>query len=86
MSKTPDGAVDHASMEAQALDNGLIDASGFFTPQPDWEFELDTMQDTSRAALEAHLAKAGADNSETAAFLKAYLMSGTRVAFTPFED
>lgn len=61
-------------------------ASGFFT-QSDWEFELDNMADRSREKLEAHLAKAGADESpETVAFLRNYLIETSGAHFVPFED
>lgn len=60
--------------------------SGFFN-QTDWEFELDTMADRSRESLEAHLAKAGADESpETVAFLRKYLIENSGAHFVPFED
>lgn len=72
------------AFEARAMEDGMVDAEGFFT-QDDWEFELDTMQDKSRAALEAHLAKGPADH-DTAVFLKGYLMNSRDVHFTPFED
>lgn len=86
MSKTTDGAVDLALLEKQAQNIGLIDAGGFFAPQSDWEFELDMIPPESREALEAHLAKPGADNSDTAAFVKAFLMGNGHIEFTPFED
>lgn len=75
-------ATNQAAFETRAKQDGFIDADGFFT-QEDWEFELDTLQDRSRAALTAHLAK-GAEH-DTAMFLKGYLMdSGSH--FTRFED
>ncbi len=70
------------AFEARAREDGVLNQDGFFT-QDNWEFELDTMQDRSRAALQAHLDK-GADH-ETAMFLKGYLMD-SRPHFTPFSD
>lgn len=71
------------AFEAQAKKDGVIDDKGFFT-QDDWEFELDTMQDRSRNALVAHLAKAPVDH-DTAMFLKGYMMD-SRAHFTGFDD
>lgn len=71
------------AFEAQAKKDGAIDENGYFA-QDDWEFELDTMQDRSRVALEAHLAKAPVDH-DTAMFLKGYMMD-TRAHFTAFDD
>jgi hypothetical protein len=71
-----------ADFEARAREDGVLNQDGFFT-QDDWEFELDTLQDRSREALEAHLRK-GADH-DTAMFLKGYLMD-SRAHFTPFSD
>ena len=74
--------VQDPAFEARAREDGVLNQEGFFT-QDNWEFELDTMQDRSRAALQAHLSK-GADH-ETAMFLKGYLMD-SRAHFTPFSD
>jgi hypothetical protein len=53
----------------------MLNEHGFFT-QSDWEFQLDTIQETSREALEAHLSRCGeADEQETALFLKGFLMN-----------
>jgi len=71
------------TFEAQAQQDGMLDADGYFT-QDDWEFELDTMPDRSREALEAHLAK-GPANHDTVVFLKGYLMNSRDITFTPFE-
>jgi hypothetical protein len=72
------------ALEARAREDGVLDADGFFT-QDDWEFELDTMQDQSRSALAAHVAKGPVDH-ETAVFLKGYLMNSRELKFTPFAD
>lgn len=72
------------AMEARAAADGVLDNAGFFT-QDDWEFGLDTLQDSSRAALEAHIAD-GPDDHETAVFLKGYLMNSREIKFTAFED
>lgn len=72
------------SFEARGQADGMLDADGFFT-QSDWEFELETLQDTSRAALEAHLSKGPVDH-ETAVFLKGFLMNSRDINFTPFID
>lgn len=80
--KAPSAAIQ--SFEAKAQQDGMLDADGFFT-QDDWEFELDVLQDQSRAALEAHLAKGPVDH-DTAVFLKGYLMNAREVKFVPFED
>ncbi len=69
------------AFEARAKEDGVLDNEGFFT-QDDWEFELDTMQDRSRTALESHLAKGPVDH-DTALFLKGYLMD-SRPHFTAF--
>lgn len=70
------------SIEARAQADGMLDAEGFFT-QSDWEFELDSLQDTSRESLLAHLAKAPPD-SDTAVVLKGYLTQSRDITFTPF--
>lgn len=70
--------------EARAKEDGVLDAEGYFT-QDDSEFELDTLQPRSRAALESFLAKGPVDN-DTAMFLKGYLMDSPRPHFTQFED
>lgn len=71
------------AFEAQAKAQGHVDDKGFFS-QDDWEFELDTMQDRSRTALEQHLAKAPVDH-DTAMFLKGYMMD-SRPHFTAFDE
>lgn len=71
------------AFSARAMEDGVLDQQGFFT-QDDWEFELDTMHDRSRSALEAHLAKGPADH-DTAMFLKGYLMD-SRPHFTAFNN
>lgn len=79
--KVPNASV--AAVEARAKADGMLDDKGFFT-QDDWEFGLDTLQDSSRAALEAHIAEG--DEHETAVFLKGYLMNSREIKFTAFED
>ncbi|MEJ6002669.1 hypothetical protein [Paucibacter soli] len=75
-------ATDIATFEANGRASGALDADGFFT-QDDWEFELDTMAAPSVAALKDHLDKAPVE-SETASFLRSYLMDG-RTHFTAFD-
>lgn len=78
----PAAALVNAVFNAKVADSSMLDQDGFFA-QDDWEFELDTLQDRSRSALQSHLEKGG--NHETALFLKGYLM-GNRAHFTPFSE
>ena len=79
--KFPSASV--VAIEARAAADGMLDNKGFFT-QDDWEFGLDTLQDSSRASLEAHIADG--DDHDTAVFLKGYLMNSREIKFTAFED
>jgi hypothetical protein len=72
------------TFQARAVAERMMDEDGFFA-QDDWEFQLDTLPDHSREALEAHLAKAPVDH-ETAVFLRGFLMSSRDISFTPFGD
>lgn len=75
---------DVATLEATARSQGVVDSGGFFV-QDDWEFELDTLQESSREALLTHLERSPTGNG-TAAFLKGYLMNSQSVHFTPLDD
>ncbi|ART57158.1 hypothetical protein CBP36_19825 (plasmid) [Acidovorax carolinensis] len=75
-------ASEYELFETQGRESGVLSDEGFFV-QGDWEFDLDTLQDTSREALEAHLSR-GPVNHETALYLKSYLMNSKSVHFTPF--
>lgn len=77
-------ALSVAALESAAQRDGILSADGFFA-QDDWEFELDTLQDSSRQALVDHLAKGPTDNN-TAVFLKGHLMNSQTLKFTPFLD
>lgn len=68
----------------QAAPQTEVEAGAFFF-EPDWEFELNTLEDQSHASLLAHLEKAPEGN-ETAAYLRACLAEGKGIHFTPFTD
>lgn len=74
------------------IDSGAVVTQGddpgeqFFS-QDDWSFELDTMQDRSVEALQAHLDKSPEDACpETVGALRKYLLDATSITFTNFDD
>ncbi len=65
---------------------GADDGEQFFS-QDDWSYELDTMEDRSIAALQAHLDKRPDDACpETVGALRKYLLDATSLTFTKFAD
>lgn len=73
-----------AQFEAQAYSDGMLDADGAFA-QDSWEFELDTLQDSSREALLTHLERSPGGH-KTALYLKGHLMQSQEPTFTPFDE
>ncbi len=71
--------------ESRAFDAG--DTGDQFFSQDDWSFQLDTMQDRSVEALQAHLDKMPENACpETVGALRKYLLDATSLTFTNFVD